>query len=247
LLIQIIAPAKTSILKDFAICAMFIYLMRSLFIAVVICITATTTNIVANENIDVIQSNQQQGLRTGKRNSNNRAKRGEDLMLAGNHKVEINSKDTLSRHALDDSDSSSRSFTLVLPEEEEFHRNFKELQRQWDEEQAERRKRARHTLSAQSPSISPTEAPTLPPSTLLAPPNCIIEESEIVFVHDLVSFESTLDNCLKNIPDPLAIPVMLNGTTAGVMEVGTNIQLNNLHVVSLKPLFLCLRHVSKLF
>ncbi len=136
--------------------------------------------------------------------------------------------------------SSEPTISLLLPEDEEFTRNFDHLQHEWEMKQEEMKRaklQAARALAGGSPSptptVSPSAAPTLPPSTTIKPPNCINDESEVVFVHDLVSFEQTLQNCMANIPDALTIPVVINGSVAGVMDVGTNIQINNLHVVSI--------------
>ena len=130
-------------------------------------------------------------------------------------------------------------FSLLDEEDVEFLQNFDRYQREWDEDQARLRrlKQQQITLNglspSRSPSFAPSMAPTKVPSTTLAPPNCISDESEIVYAMDQVSFDGTFSICLANIPDPLTIPVVLNGSVEGIMDVGTNIQLNNLHVVSI--------------
>jgi hypothetical protein len=83
------------------------------------------------------------------------------------------------------------------------------------------------------PTRSPTiPAPTLPPNTVLTPPPCISNESEIAHINGMISPTQTFYTCLSNIGDPYSIPTFYNGSINGYMEIQNSIQLNNLHVVS---------------
>ena len=80
----------------------------------------------------------------------------------------------------------------------------------------------------------PTVAPSLPPNTANKPPDCINNETQIVYVNGEISTTQTFYNCLGNIADPYNIPTFYNGTFNGVMMVQNSIQLNNLHDVGIK-------------
>jgi hypothetical protein len=83
------------------------------------------------------------------------------------------------------------------------------------------------------PTRSPTiPAPTLPPNTVLTPPPCISNETEIAYFNGMISPTQTFYTCLSNVGDPYSIPTFYNGSINGYMEVQNSIQLNNLHVVS---------------
>ena len=81
---------------------------------------------------------------------------------------------------------------------------------------------------------SPTVAPSLSPNTANKPPDCINNETQIVYVNGEISTTQTFYNCLGNIADPYNIPTFYNGTFNGVMMVQNSIQLNNLHDVGIK-------------
>ncbi len=59
-------------------------------------------------------------------------------------------------------------------------------------------------------------------------PPCI---DDVVEVNGKLSVVSTLVKCIKNITDPMAIPVRDDGKIIGKMLVNSTIQLNNLHSV----------------
>lgn len=84
-----------------------------------------------------------------------------------------------------------------------------------------------------NPTPTPTTAPTTATSsssTYQYPP-CIHNESELIFINEMISATQTIDNCIANIPDPYSIPTFYNGSYQGSMKVFSNIQINNLHDV----------------
>ena len=83
-----------------------------------------------------------------------------------------------------------------------------------------------------SPTPLPSAAPFFPLSQNLTFPSCLSNASAAV-VNGQISFSATLQTCLANIPDPLTLPTLYNGTQIGTMVVLTNVQLNNLHVVGI--------------
>lgn len=88
-----------------------------------------------------------------------------------------------------------------------------------------------HSLDASSPTLSPSIRPTSAP-TPAPPPPCITNESDIAYVNGLISATQTFYNCLQNIADPMNIPTFYNGKFNGIMNIYSNIQLNNLHQVT---------------
>ncbi len=91
-----------------------------------------------------------------------------------------------------------------------------------------------HPLDGSSPILSPSIRPTSAP-TSAPPPPCITNESDIVYVNGLISATQTFYNCLQSIADPMNIPTFYNGKFNGIMNIYSNIQLNNLHQVILQP------------
>lgn len=83
------------------------------------------------------------------------------------------------------------------------------------------------SVKATSPTLIPTFAPSLVPP----PPNCITNESDVVYVHHMISATQTLGKCIANIPDPYNIPTFYNGAFNDIMKLYTNIQVNNLQEV----------------
>ncbi len=74
-------------------------------------------------------------------------------------------------------------------------------------------------------------------NTDLTFPPCIANESQLGYVNGRLSFQQTFINCLNNIADAASLPTIDDGHLKGVMLVGSNIQLNNMHTVSLSQIF----------
>lgn len=74
-------------------------------------------------------------------------------------------------------------------------------------------------------------------NTDLTFPPCIANESQLGYVNGRLSFQQTFINCLNNIADAASLPTIDDGHLKGVMLVGSNIQLNNMHTVSLSRVF----------
>lgn len=93
-----------------------------------------------------------------------------------------------------------------------------------------------------TPTRNPTFAPSLQPSGMTKPPPCLTDPSEIAYINDQISATQTLYYCLGNVGDSMLLPSIYNGTLNAIMMVYNNIQLNNLHSVSLldsPKLFCC--------
>ena len=83
------------------------------------------------------------------------------------------------------------------------------------------------------PSSKPTQVPTMPPNSLLDPPPCIGNETDIAYINGMISATQTIYTCLMNVGDPMSIPSFYNGSVQAMMLMYNNIQLNNLHEVSI--------------
>jgi hypothetical protein len=70
-----------------------------------------------------------------------------------------------------------------------------------------------------------------------APPDCITDESQLVYVNGIISVTETFRFCLSQIAEPMSIPSFYNGAWHGIVDVYNDIQLNNLHEVTLSQSF----------
>ena len=68
-------------------------------------------------------------------------------------------------------------------------------------------------------------------STVPPPPDCIRNESDIVYVNGQISATQTFLKCLSNIAEPVNLPTLYNGAPNGIVTIWNSIQLNNLQGV----------------
>jgi hypothetical protein len=72
-------------------------------------------------------------------------------------------------------------------------------------------------------------------STVQPPPDCLTDESQIVYVNGIISATETFKYCLSQIAEPMSLPSIYNGSVHGLVSIYNSIQLNNLHEVTLSP------------
>jgi hypothetical protein len=70
-------------------------------------------------------------------------------------------------------------------------------------------------------------------STVQPPPDCLTDESQIVYVNGIISATETFKYCLSQIAEPMSLPSIYNGSVHGLVSIYNSIQLNNLHEVTL--------------